>query len=963
MNPKKQIYNNTATDDGGDVFNWIAYAEGIDVVDDFPKILAIAAEKAGVQLPTHDSVQAGEKADIYPFMKAVAGYYHSNLTDEYRHIVREKWGISDEMIDQLMIGLAPKNCHLQREMGDLFSVDTMKLSGLFNVHDDGQMRDIFRGRVVFPYWKNNNVVYFIGRDLEWVPGSSSPKYFKQLVHSETRPHVSKVVNNSVFYGEDSIKQADSVIITEGVTDCIKVLQEGLACISPVTVRIKESQKEYAYELVKNKSDVIVCNDNEENETGKDGSISTAEYLESKGIPVRLIELPKPEGVGKIDLADYLRTHTKEDFEQLESNNVWDIKLHAQNVPSGTLEKSRALSRFIENDLKMMDPVLRHLFVTNDVAEYFQMKRSEVNKILKSAQPKDNTPATDNDSFFTGRGSLKVKALAEHLMDLDRFITFEDTKKIFYYRNGVYVPYGEDVIAKNVQDILGDASKKHHIAEVINYVQLETLITRSHINHDTKRINLLNGVYNLETGELEEHNPDNISIVQIPVKYDPGAKCPKIEQFMKDVLKPEDIQVIYEFIGYCLIPDTRIEKSIMLVGKGSNGKSKLLSMIGVFIGDKNTSAESLHMLENDPYSLAELYGKLANIFPDLASGTIYENSTFKMLTGDESELRAQRKFEHPFKFKNTARLIFSANNLPPVPGDDFAYFRRWILLEFVNRFEGDNCDRDILAKITTEEELSGLLNLVIPALERLLEVGEYSYDLSTEQVMRMYRVNSDPIAAFADECLVYSNDYVLKAVILNHYVDWCQIHKIEPVHENTFAKRMKKLGYDTGKESTGDRRPVWQNCTVVYNKYESVQGQENSSDVNNQHQEDFTSERLSKTVHCSNMQNKTCNDNKKNITHKTTIGKIPGSSDGFGKIDSKQSVQARPCTNSTISPNDILDNLILSEVKQNYPTLHVPNHDDFVFNFCNKYEMFKGSIVTQRLEELAGIGFEYVCGGV
>ncbi|WP_440952050.1 phage/plasmid primase, P4 family [Methanococcoides sp. FTZ1] len=896
VDPKKQIYNNTATEDGGDVLSWIAYTEGLNYRDDFPQVLSIAAEKAGVQLPTHDPVQASEKAELYPFMRAVAGFYHSNLTDEHRHFIHEKWGISNEMIDQLMIGWAPKDNTMQREMRDLFDRDTIEKSGLVYVNEN-KLTDIFKGRIIFPYWKGDNVVYFIGRDLD---PKATRKYFKQLVHTEERPYISECIDNGFFYGEDSIKRADSVIITEGVTDCIKVLQEGLACISPVTVRIKESQKEYAYELVKNKSEVIVCNDNEENETGKNGAIATAEYLESKGVQVRLIELPRPDGVDKIDLADYLQDHTKEDFEKLDSNNVWEIKLRNQNIPSGTVEKIRAVIRFIQTDLKMMDPVMKQLFIENDVAEYFQLKRNEVNRILKSSILKEEKPTAEDDSFFTQSGKLRVKKLAEHLMTVDRFITFEDTKKTFYYCNGVYVPNGEDVIARNVQNIMGDASKKHHIAEIINFIQLETLIPRSQINHDIRHINLLNGVYNLETGELEEHNPDNISIVQIPVKFDSDATCPKIEQFMKDVLRPEDFQVMYEFIGYCLIPDTRIEKSVMLLGKGANGKSVMLAMLGEFLGGHNTSCESLHMLEKDPYSPAELYGKLANIFPDLASGAIYENSTFKMLTGNEKEIRAQRKFEHPFKFKNTARLIFSANDLPPVPGDDFAYFRRWILLEFPNQFIGDNCDRDILSKITTEEELSGLLNLVIPALKGLLEMGEYSYNLTQEQVRCLYKINSDPIAAFADECVVYSESYTVKAVMYNEYIVWCQSHGIDPLAANMFSKRFIKLGYFGGRESSGERLTTWENCVCI----KSVKVPDFNPDVKNQEQETNPSGCQGSKPHCSNMQNKKHVNTKNNSSHNVTIGKKPWNPDGFVKIDNKQDVKARQGKIPTVTNPDV-----------------------------------------------------------
>jgi DNA primase catalytic core len=765
VDPKKQVYNNFPEEDGGDIFNWIAWKEGYDVNTEFPQILEIAAEKAGVDLPQRGGPIASEKGEVYPFLRAVAHYYHYQLTDEHREYIHEKWGISDETIDELLIGYASGEGDMIAEMLDIFPTETIEKSGM--VYTGSKMKEVFKNRIMFPYWKNGKVVYFAGRDPDWTSECNWGKYLKQPVHSEERPYISKCIDNSVLYGEDSSRKHDYCIITEGVTDCIMAIQAGLPCISPVTTRIKETQKEYAYEIVKNKSRVIICNDNEEGEAGKEGACATAEYLESNGVPVDIVELPRDNGIDKIDLAEYLQKYTPEDFERLPANNIWEIKLQTQNVPSKSIDKVRAVRDFISNDLRNMDQTLLEVFVKNEVREHFGMSKTEITSILKNASKNSGV-----GGFFDQFGKLMVRRLGDYVMQKHRFVTFEDTREVMVYRNGVYVPNGENVIAKVVQDALGDYSKKHHIAEIVNYIQIETSVPRSAINHDTTKINVKNGLYNLETGELEPHSPDFISIVQIPVYYDPDADCPRIKNFFEDVLRPEHIQVMCEFIGYSMIPDTRLEKAMMLLGKGANGKSVLLSLLGEFIGEDNTSHESLHGLENDPYSVAELYGKLLNIFPDLASSTIYENKSFKMLTGDEGKIRARKIYREPFSFKNTARLIFSANHLPPVPGDNFAYFRRWILLEFPNTFEGKDADKNLIDKLTTQEELSGLFNLAVRALRKLLENGEYSYDLSTTEVQRMYRINSDPIAAFADECVVYSESDCLKITMLECYNRWC-----------------------------------------------------------------------------------------------------------------------------------------------------------------------------------------------
>jgi DNA primase catalytic core len=812
VDPRQQIYNNFAEDDGGDIFNWIAFDEGLDIETDFSQILSIAAEYAGIQLESANPIYTEEKHTLLPILSDAADFYHSCLNEDGIRYIKNTWGISEKMINELKIGWAPGNNDLLLYLRKEYSNDVLIKTGLFYAVGEKPGSDFFHNRIIFPYWKGNKPVYFIGRDPFWTKESDAHKYKKQMVHAN-QEYVSPVIDNSVFYGEDSIKKVDSVIITEGVTDCIKVLQEGLACISPVTVRIKDEQKEHAYQLTKNKKEVIVCNDNEVSSAGKDGAIATAEYLESRGVSVCVVELPRPNGKDKIDLAEYLQTHTKTEFEQLPADNVWNIKLNIQDIPGNTVEKTRAIQRFIQNDLKHMEATSRELFIRNDVREYFGISKREIGKILKSVIFDDESSEENNQNFLTERGRLRTKTMGEYVMSLARFITFDDTKTVYVYRNGVYIPRGEDLISKIVQGALGDSSKKNHISEIVNYVQLETLIPRSKINHDINIINLENGLFNLKTGQLEPHTPDYISITQLPITYDSDAECPAIEHFVSEVLKEEDIGIMYEIIAYCLVPDTRIEKSTMFLGKGANGKSVMLSMISTFLGSQNTAAESLHALENDPYSLAELYGKLANIFPDLASKAIYENSTFKMLSGNEHEIRARYIYGSPFKFNNTARLIFSANHLPPAPKGDYAYYRRWNFIKFPHTFEGDRADKNLINKITTDMEMSGLFNKCVALLPRLLTDCKYCKELPTADVEKLYKTNSDPIAAFDEEMVIYSDGDTLKAVMYYEYREWCNRNEIEFVAENVFAKRFRKLGYNASRQTTGNRQYVWENCAI------------------------------------------------------------------------------------------------------------------------------------------------------
>ena len=266
----------------------------------------------------------------------------------------------------------------------------------------------------------------------------------------------------------------------------------------------------------------------------------------------------------------------------------------------------------------------------------------------------------------------------------------------------------------------------------------------------------------------------------------------------------------------MIPDTRMQKAVMLIGVGSNGKGVFLKLLTEFIGMDNTSGESLQNLESDKFAVANLHGKLLNIFPDLASSKLYDNTMFKILVGGDL-IRGEKKFETAYQFENTARIIFSANKIPSVQKDEYAYFRRWILIEFPHNFEGKKDYKKLIYKLTTEEELSGLLNEAIEALKGLLENGEFSYNKTIEEVERMYQIKSDSVAAFADECVLMSSEDTLKAVVFEAYVNWCKKNGVKPESNNTFGKRFKSLGYHWVRESIGERKNYWEGISIDMSK--------------------------------------------------------------------------------------------------------------------------------------------------
>lgn len=433
----------------------------------------------------------------------------------------------------------------------------------------------------------------------------------------------------------------------------------------------------------------------------------------------------------------------------------------------------------------------------------------ISKALEDVKPVGTNP---RDKYFEG-SRFVVKLLADEILEDEHFFTLADTGELYHYDEGVYRLGGENLIKSITQEKLGYQFGSGHINNVLEYIKIATLTNRDAINQESHIINLNNGLYDLRTDEFKPHSPDVLSTIRIPVDYNPEAKCPHVDKFLSEVVSPEDKKLLIEWAGYCLIPDTRMQKAVMLIGNGSNGKSVFLELLTQFSGEDNTSSESLQDLDSNRFSAANLYGKLINVHPDLSRMKISEDSTFKSLCGGD-RIRAERKFEGAFSFENKARMIFAANKLPPVKDSNFALWRRWILIEFPNTFEGDNVDIHLIDKLTTPTELSGFLNMALEALKSIRVSGRFSYNKTVNDVKRMYQINSNSVAAFVEECIEFGDENTPKRLMYEGYKKWCKIKGIEPVADNVFGKEFKCLGIYYDREGTGARGYCWIGVSIA-----------------------------------------------------------------------------------------------------------------------------------------------------
>ncbi len=249
---------------------------------------------------------------VHAVLTALAEHYHGRLKNnpEVLEWLRSKYGISEETIDNLLIGFADDDPSGQtgkpaegivsnltgKEFG--FSLRDLAASGAFRPTSQDGLDPFFNRRIVFPYWSRGRVVFMIGRKTPWTPDRNweHAKYKKLPVHNDSsNKHIAPCIDNSYLYNEDCLLTGpERLIITEGVTDCISLMEHGFAAVSPVTVRIRAADWERLLPRLRSVKTVYICQDNELSQAGLHGALKTASVLAGHKIQTRLVVLPLDE---------------------------------------------------------------------------------------------------------------------------------------------------------------------------------------------------------------------------------------------------------------------------------------------------------------------------------------------------------------------------------------------------------------------------------------------------------------------------------------------------------------------------------------------------------------------------------------------------------------------------------------------------------------------------------------------
>lgn len=375
----------------------------------------------------------------------------------------------------------------------------------------------------------------------------------------------------------------------------------------------------------------------------------------------------------------------------------------------------------------------------------------------------------------------------------------------YFYNGSYwevisKPMAKELIAevatKGGFNYYDTRVRKNMEALYNQFVSLETLFPPKD-NKDAVKINLANGTFVIrkDSQQLMGFEKSDFFKYQLPFNYDETATAPKFDAFLNEVLPEKESQMILaEYLGYVFTRTLKLEKCLVLLGGGSNGKSVVFDIVSALLGERNVCSYTLNNLCNDNgYFRAQLTNYLLNYSSEMGGKGCNPDTVKKLISNEPVDARSP--YGAPFILRSYGKFIFNTNKLPADVEFTNAYFRRFMFLDFDVTIPNEKQD-DGLAKRIIEDELSGVFNWVLIGLKRLLINKKFTESPKVKETMATFRKETDSIAMFVESkgYKPSTEEKITLKVFRNTYNDYCKENGYIQVGPKEFSIRVAALGF-------------------------------------------------------------------------------------------------------------------------------------------------------------------------
>ncbi len=357
--------------------------------------------------------------------------------------------------------------------------------------------------------------------------------------------------------------------------------------------------------------------------------------------------------------------------------------------------------------------------------------------------------------------------------------------------------------------LGDHAKasqrRERVAAAIKLSEDDLAVLVTDFDRDPNLLNVANGTLDLQLGELRDHRREDRLTKMAGCSHEPSASAPQWQDFLSQTFSGSTdlIQYVQRLIGYSAVGVVTENVLPILYGEGANGKTTLVEVVRLVLGDYAHVAPPELLLaqqrsnrDGPTPALADLHGRRFVTTMETGEGRQLDEPLVKQLTGGDT-ITARHLYADLFSFTPSHTVFLVTNHPPDVLGRDHAIWRRIRLIPFTAVIPEDQQDRALRAKLLSEAP--GILNWILEGTRLWLQGGLLGTPAEVVAATKGYQATSDSVSRFvAERCRRQPDAWCASGDLLPAYQEWCQSQGETPLKGRRWGGALRDLGFKSHK---------------------------------------------------------------------------------------------------------------------------------------------------------------------
>ncbi|MGH4013156.1 MAG: DNA primase family protein [Pseudonocardiaceae bacterium] len=332
-------------------------------------------------------------------------------------------------------------------------------------------------------------------------------------------------------------------------------------------------------------------------------------------------------------------------------------------------------------------------------------------------------------------------------------------------------------------------------------ELDIAVAPEQLDAHPQLLNVANGVLNLDTGQLGQHDPALLLTRITTAAYHSSASAPNWETFLARILPDAHVRGFVRRLLGSSLPGKVAEHVLpILLGAGANGKSTMLGAVAQVLGEYAATADPALLVDRGydthPTGVADLHGRRLALVHETDSGRSLAEGTVKRLTGGDV-IKARRMREDFWEFTPSHLLVMITNHRPHVRGTDEGIWRRLRLVPFQVVVPAEERDPGLPDKLAAEAD--GILRWLVTGYTEWTSRG-LDEPAGVTAATAEYRSDEDALGRFLTQKTCRSQGATRTSALFAEWQRWASAEGIEPGTQTGFSRDLGRRGIELGKSN-------------------------------------------------------------------------------------------------------------------------------------------------------------------